>query len=197
MKMCIVMLGAPCSGKSTIGKKLANYLNVPYISSGDIARHIASTNEEVRKQLDNGEMCPEDIMRDTIKTLLTNINNLVLDGFPRFEEQKQWLEDNIDHQIFYVYISVSMIQAYNRSYIRHRSDDAAFHVRYKYYIENTKPMIDSMLHSSIVCCVDNDNDIKGTGDDAVNVIIDRIIDHIKSTKEVEGCSQLPNSKGTT
>ena len=196
MKMCIVMLGAPCSGKSTIGKKLANYLNVPYISSGDIARHIASTDEEVRKQLDNGGMCPEDTMRDTMKALLANMNNLVLDGFPRFEEQKQWLEANIDHQIFYVYISVSMIQAYTRSYIRNRSDDAAFHVRYKYYIENTKPMIDSMLRNSVVCCVDNDNDIKGTGDSAVSTIIDCIIDHIKSTKEVEECSQLPNSKDT-
>ena len=45
--LCIVLIGAPCSGESTIGKEVANRINARYISSGNIARKMAEMNNDI------------------------------------------------------------------------------------------------------------------------------------------------------
>ena len=46
MKICIS--GFTGSGKSTLGRKLAKYYNIPYYSGGDALKRIISGNEKVR-----------------------------------------------------------------------------------------------------------------------------------------------------
>ena len=98
----IIMLGVTTSGKSTIGKYLANELGLRYISSGDIARQM-----HVDELLNKGELAPEDEMR---KRILEAINDTqvsyVLDGCPRFYEQYAWLKGSIDHRLVFMDIYI-------------------------------------------------------------------------------------------
>jgi adenylate kinase len=78
--MKIVLVGPPGSGKSTVGKIIANECGLSYISSGDISR---SLNTPI------GRMADESAMRRQIKSAIDNHspNGFVLDGFPRTIEQ--------------------------------------------------------------------------------------------------------------
>lgn len=135
----IVMLGVTTSGKSTIGKHVANELGLRYISSGDIARQM-----NVDDILNKGELAPEDEMR---KRILDSINDMqvsyVLDGCPRFYEQYAWLNKNIDHKLIYIDIHIAPHIAFARAAERARDDDKLQSVQKKIdqYIDAVEPMI--------------------------------------------------------
>lgn len=96
--MFIVLLGAPGSGKGTVGKILAENLKIPHISTGDLFRKNLKDKTALGKQADEyinkGELVPDDI---TIKMLNEEIKNdleqgAIFDGFPRTENQAEELE---------------------------------------------------------------------------------------------------------
>lgn len=98
--MIIIMLGAPGTGKGTVGNLLSREFNIPHISSGEIFRScIKKKNElgiEIEKYVSNGQLVPDDL---TIKILKSRIeeddtkNGFVLDGFPRTIEQAKYLDE--------------------------------------------------------------------------------------------------------
>lgn len=98
--MIIIMLGAPGTGKGTVGNLLSREFNIPHISSGEIFRsYIKKKNElgvEIEKYVSNGQLVPDDL---TIKILKSRIeeddtkNGFVLDGFPRTIEQAKYLDE--------------------------------------------------------------------------------------------------------
>ena len=79
---------------------------------------------QVQKDLNSGEMAPEDKMRSMI---LHEINSCdkpyILDGFPRFYEQYEWLNQNIDYDLIYVSIEVPYEDILARAMQRSRRDD--------------------------------------------------------------------------
>lgn len=148
----IVMIGPPCSGKSTIGKKLAENLGYKYISSGDIARDLA--NEEQTTKLNNGEMFDEKIMRSAIYNEVTeNLANdigVVLDGFPRNCGQYEWMGRNLEfaHPVF-LWVNASMATIMERVKKRNRDDDKAIAKRLEYYQDFTAPIIQIIAKSGV------------------------------------------------
>ena len=98
--MYIVMLGAPGSGKGTIGKILSKDLNLTHISTGDIFREQINKStdlgKKIKKYLDDGALVPDDVVIETIKTRLLEKdvdNGAILDGFPRTVAQAEALRD--------------------------------------------------------------------------------------------------------
>ena len=98
--MYIVMLGAPGSGKGTIGKILSNDLNLVHISTGDIFREQINKStdlgKKIKKYLDDGALVPDDVVIETIKTRLLEQDvesGAILDGFPRTVAQAEALRD--------------------------------------------------------------------------------------------------------
>ena len=96
--MFIVLLGAPGSGKGTVGKILAEKLETPHISTGDLFRKHLKEGTELGKQaeeyMNRGELVPDEI---TIQMLYEEIKGkmeagAIFDGFPRTENQAQELE---------------------------------------------------------------------------------------------------------
>ena len=98
--MYIVMLGAPGTGKGTIGKILSKDLNLTHISTGDIFR------DQINKQTDLGKkiqsyiesraLVPDDVVIETVKARLleTDVENgAILDGFPRTAVQAEALKN--------------------------------------------------------------------------------------------------------
>lgn len=172
MKKIIVMVGKPCCGKSAIGKTIARRLNIPYISSGDIARNMG---EDVRKELNNGNFAPEDKMREEIFNAISNVDGdaLILDGFPRTKDQlniiNEWC-NSLGYTHYYVHIYASFRQVISRSTIRHRDDDNAFGKRIELYYENTHNMIKELMSGSNYVVIDNDFSFDVALDDAYNTI---------------------------
>ncbi len=138
---CIIMFGMPCSGKSTIGKELAKELGYDYVSSGDIAREMAKSDNNVNNDLNNGKLAPEDAMRSAIYDKIMESNNLVLDGFPRFGDQLVWLYQNfVGINFIAIHIMIDSDTAIKRSVARGRDDDQSIIKRILNYYENTYQM---------------------------------------------------------
>ena len=94
--MYIIMLGAPGTGKGTIGKILSADMNLTHISTGDILRERAAVGDElgtkIKNLIDNGIFVPNDIIYEAIEYRITQPdceNGYILDGFPRNLEQAE------------------------------------------------------------------------------------------------------------
>lgn len=143
----IIMLGPPCSGKSICGKRYAIYNDMEYISSGDIARNMG---EDILKSINDGNLAPEDMMRNSIKDKIRSCNNdIVLDGFPRFVDQFEYLKEKVleqDDKLIFVMIDTTTKKIIDRSSRRGRIDDNKIYKRLSWYVENTLPMIEHIMH---------------------------------------------------
>lgn len=144
-KTCIVLVGGPCSGKSSVGKLVAKKLDIEYISSGDIAREMAKHDSAIDNSLNNGNLAPEEQMRKSIWSRLFHCFDemyedvAILDGFPRFGEQAEWLRKILPASINikYVLFHVPMSTIIERSMHRNRADDKSLENRIKYYYGTT------------------------------------------------------------
>lgn len=98
--MYIIMLGAPGTGKGTIGKILSEDMNLTHISTGDIFREQINKKTELGKKIENyienGLLVPDDVVIETVKTRLLEDDvkdGAILDGFPRTVAQAQALKE--------------------------------------------------------------------------------------------------------
>lgn len=102
MNYFIVMLGPPGAGKGTQAKLLAQGLDVPHVSSGDMFRDHLSRKTELgllaKGYMDRGDLVPDDV---TVSMVVERIsrpdcqNGVILDGFPRTLEQAEALEERL------------------------------------------------------------------------------------------------------
>ena len=103
--MYIVMLGAPGTGKGTIGKILSHDLNLVHVSTGDIFREQIAKGTKLGKKIqsyiDSGALVPDDVTIETVKSRLLEDDvkdGAILDGFPRTAAQaealKEFLKEN-------------------------------------------------------------------------------------------------------
>ena len=86
--MYIVMLGAPGTGKGTIGKILSKDLNLVHVSTGDIFRDQITKGTKLGKKIqgfiETGALVPDDVVIETVKTRLLDEDvkeGAILDGF--------------------------------------------------------------------------------------------------------------------
>lgn len=97
--MYIIMLGAPGTGKGTIGKILSKDMNLTHISTGDIFREQINKKTELGKKIENyianGLLVPDDVVIETVEARLLEDdvkNGAILDGFPRTVAQAEALK---------------------------------------------------------------------------------------------------------
>lgn len=98
--MNIILFGPPGAGKGTQAIELANYYNIPHISTGDILRENVKNNTELGKKakqfMDKGELVPDEVLIGIIKNRLQDKdckNGYMLDGYPRTIPQAEALQD--------------------------------------------------------------------------------------------------------
>ena len=103
--MFIVLLGAPGSGKGTVGEILTKNLKLAHISTGDLFRENLKNETELgnkaREYMDKGELVPDEITIGMLEDRMKNAdveNGAILDGFPRTKAQAESLDKLLSAQ---------------------------------------------------------------------------------------------------
>jgi adenylate kinase len=94
----IVLLGPPASGKGTQGRRLAEFLNIDYLSTGALLRREVAAGSPLGAQanefLERGQYLPDDLMESILANWFeAHGGGWVLDGFPRTLPQARWLDE--------------------------------------------------------------------------------------------------------
>ena len=120
----IIFLGLAGSGKSTQGQILAKKHGWQWISAGQVLRESGNFD----KRIQQGELADIDVvtrlMGDKFDEAQQAGKKIILDGFPRSEEQAQWLVDNyLDDVELVIYMEVLREEVSERMLRRGRIDD--------------------------------------------------------------------------
>jgi adenylate kinase len=108
----ILLLGA--AGKGTQSKRLAAEFDLEHVTTGDALRankdmDISDMDFEYdtpREYMDAGELVPDDVVNEIVKTALQEADGYVLDGYPRNLDQAEYLTEITDLDAV-VYLDVS------------------------------------------------------------------------------------------
>jgi adenylate kinase len=96
----LVLVGPPGAGKGTQAQFIAEHVNVPKISTGDIFRANVSAGTplglQAKEFMDRGDLVPDEVTIDMVRNRLAEpdaLRGFLLDGFPRTVPQAETLDD--------------------------------------------------------------------------------------------------------
>lgn len=97
--MRLVLVGPPGAGKGTQAVRLAERLDVPHISTGDLFRanlkDETDLGREAKRYMDAGDLVPDEVTVAMVRERLTHddaAKGFILDGFPRTVTQADALD---------------------------------------------------------------------------------------------------------
>jgi len=165
--MKILLIGPQGSGKSTQGKLMSDYLNIPFIVTGDILREIAGSDtaegKRLKEILESGNLVDDETVVSLIKGRLQKDDcktGFILDGYPRTLEQAQSIEDiNFEKAI---YIKIPKEETLKRLLKRGRTDDIEelINRRLELYFQQTEPLLEYYKNKGILVEIDGMGDIE-------------------------------------
>jgi adenylate kinase len=151
----VVLLGPPGAGKGTQAVKLAEKLEVPHLSTGDLFReNIGNGTElglEAKRYLDAGDLVPSELTNELVDDRLSKPdtdNGFILDGYPRSVQQAKALDDMLERRgtrlDAVLEFRVSEQVLLERLKARGRADDTDEVIlnRMKIYRDETAPLIE-------------------------------------------------------
>ncbi|PSQ98268.1 MAG: adenylate kinase [Bacteroidetes bacterium SW_8_64_56] len=100
--MRLVIFGPPGAGKGTQARLLEERRGITQISTGDILR--AALEEETplgqkaKSYVESGELVPDELVRKLAEQAITDegYDDFVLDGYPRTQQQAEWLTEFLE-----------------------------------------------------------------------------------------------------
>jgi len=135
----VLLLGAPGAGKGTQSKRLAEAFDIEHVTTGDALRankdmdisHMDTEYDTPRAYMEAGELVPDAVVNEIVKTALSEADGYVLDGYPRNLDQAEYLSDitSLDAVVF---LDVSEEELVDRLTGRRVCDDcgANYHVEF-------------------------------------------------------------------
>lgn len=94
-----IIFGPQGSGKSTQGRLLADWFDIPWISSGDLFRQEIEEKSPLGKLVEeyvaHGMLAPDEVVQAIMKKRLSSLDvekGFVLDGYPRNIEQAEVMD---------------------------------------------------------------------------------------------------------
>jgi len=101
----LVLLGPPGAGKGTQAEKLAEKLQIPHLSTGELFRaNIGNGTKlglEAKRYLDAGDLVPAELTNEMVDDRLSKSDldaGFILDGYPRSVQQAQALHDMLERR---------------------------------------------------------------------------------------------------
>lgn len=158
--MKILFIGPQGSGKSTQGKLLAQHLNIPYLSTGEIFRNLSEEDsgegKRIRQILSEGKLVDDATTSEIVKKKLSESDfkdNFILDGYPRTLEQLNSFDPGFDKV---VYLKVPQEELIQRLLQRGREDDTLelIKTRLELYFAQTEPILDHFRQTGILVEID-------------------------------------------
>jgi adenylate kinase len=151
----IVLLGPPGAGKGTQAEKLAEKLEVPQISTGELFRQNIGDGTklglEAKRYLDAGDLVPAELTNQLVDDRLDHAdaaNGFILDGYPRSVEQAKALHTMLERRGTAIdavlEFRVSEDELFQRLKARGRADDTedVIRNRMKVYRDETAPLLE-------------------------------------------------------
>lgn len=101
--MYIIMLGAPGTGKGTIGAEICKHYNLVHVATGDIFRNEMKNHTELGKKaeeyISKGQLVPDEITIAMCEKTLDGLEGgALLDGFPRTINQAESLKKYLNEK---------------------------------------------------------------------------------------------------
>lgn len=184
--MRVVLLGAPGSGKGTQAALLADELQVPSISTGEMLRQAVSAGtslgQEVEATMAAGELVDDVTMAEVVRDRLQQTDaasGFILDGYPRTQGQADSLESILADMgcelSAVVHIEVPEAELVARALARKRADDQKEVIvqRLRVYRRQTQPLIDHYRSTGLLRVVD--------GHQTVDKVAAEILDALEVT----------------
>jgi adenylate kinase len=98
-RLFLVLLGGPGAGKGTQAERLAQALEIPQVSTGDLFRYNLKNETELgllaKGYMERGELVPDEVTVGMVRERLSRPDaqrGAILDGFPRTIAQAEALE---------------------------------------------------------------------------------------------------------
>jgi len=176
-----IFIGPPGSGKGTQAKKISEFLNYSFISTGDILREEVKKKTKLgnmaKKYMEKGELVPDDLMLKIIKKNLKKKKGVILDGFPRTINQAKGLDEILKNKSLKI-DSVFYLKVKDEEIIKRLSSR-----RICPKCQNIYNLITKKQKNDEVCDICNVKLIQ-RDDDKEEVIIKRLKVYNEETKEL-------------
>jgi adenylate kinase len=99
------LLGPPGAGKGTQAEQLAEKLQIPHLSTGELFRQNIDNGTklglEAKRYLDAGDLVPSELTNELVDDRLSNSDadgGFILDGYPRSVQQAKALHDMLERR---------------------------------------------------------------------------------------------------
>lgn len=152
-KHLVALIGAPCAGKSTIGRQL----NAEYWSSGDTLRRLAAGEDNlsahIRQLAAYGGYLDDDLMMNIFYREMARLPDglAFVDGVPRTIRQKNDLDASESHKEFVMPYAIFfdcpkdvLEERYKKRSKEGRTDDkVSYDERFSIFCNNTRPVVDA------------------------------------------------------
>jgi len=151
----VVLLGPPGAGKGTQAVKLAEKLELPHLSTGDLFRENIGKGTELglkaKSYLDAGDLVPSELTNELVDDRLNNPDTeagFILDGYPRSVAQAEALHDMLERRgtalDVVLELRVPEDVLFERLKARGRADDTDDVIRNRMHVYHaeTAPLID-------------------------------------------------------
>lgn len=174
----IIFMGVAGSGKSSQGRRLADELGLPWLSTGEFLRMLISG--EKRKEMLAGKLLSDHEIIELVQKILAVIDKneeFVLDGFPRTAAQADWLLNQVKHGQLrisaVVHLQASEAAVKERLLQRGRLDDTEESIdeRFREYEETARPILEHFKQAGVkVVDIDGEQSVNTVHDAIVNAL---------------------------
>nr|WP_199299409.1 MULTISPECIES: adenylate kinase [unclassified Coleofasciculus] len=173
----MIFLGPPGAGKGTQAHILAQELEIPHVSTGDILRNAKAAGTELglkaKSYMDRGELVPDALILDLVRDRLTQTDaqsGWILDGFPRNVSQATFLDellqklDQVSDYVLNLEVADEVLvdRMLERGRKQGRTDDTEEVIRHRLevYRNQTAPLIDFYKQRQQLVSIDGDRSLE-------------------------------------
>jgi len=157
----VIFLGPPGAGKGTQAARLAGYLGIPKISTGDMLRDAIAAGTALGRVagplMEKGGLVPDDLLNGIIGERLRQpdaASGYILDGFPRTLRQAEGFENMAHEEMFVFNFEVPRDELLKRLSGRRWCP----HCQSTYHVHNNPPKDDSLCDKDRTLLIQREDD---------------------------------------
>ncbi|WP_135535850.1 adenylate kinase [Halostella pelagica] len=186
----ILILGAPGAGKGTQSSNIVEVFGVEHVTTGDALRankdmdisHLDTEYDTPRAYMDAGELVPDEVVNEIVKTALDEADGYVLDGYPRNLAQAEYLDEITDLDVV-LYLDVDKDELVDRLTGRRVCDECGAN----YHVEFNPPAEEGVCDECGGELIQRDDDTEETVRERINVYEENtepVIEHFEEEGEL-------------